>query len=198
MYLNKNTKDFLLYTLREDTSMGGGVGTTPGYGFSIAEYDPSGTEIDPVTGKTKKKKKQSEESYYKTALQAALGTDVDLDKETSGQPSLGLLGALGTVKRRLGYKLDPNAETGMRGGDSLIKGAISGVAGAGLAGAALGFMGPLGQSIAGKLPYLTAMGVDPLDYATKVMGVDYASDQLSKLGKRQVKQITSGAGNIKL
>ena len=41
--------------------MGGGVGTTPGYGLSIADYDPSDTEIDPVTGKTKKKKKQSED-----------------------------------------------------------------------------------------------------------------------------------------
>jgi hypothetical protein len=30
------------------------------------------------------------------------------------------------------------------------------------------------------------------------MGVDYASDQLSKLGKRQTKQIKSGARNIKL
>ena len=198
MYLNQNTKDFLLYTLREDTSGGGGVGMSPGYGSTIADYDPSDTEIDPVTGKTKKKKKQSEASYYKSALQTALGSDIDLDKETSGQPSLGLLGALGTIKRRMGYKLDPNAETGMRGGDSLIKGAISGVAGAGLASTALAFMGPLGQKISGKLPYLTAMGVDPLDYATKVMGVDYVSDQLSKLGKRQTKQITSGAGNIKL
>jgi len=198
MYLNKNTKDFLLYTLREETSMGGGVGMTPGDGSGIGDYDSSEPEIDPVTKKRKKKKKQSESLYGKSALQAALGTDVDLDKETSGQPSLGFLGALGTIKRRMGYKLDPNAETGMRGGDSLIKGAISGVAGAGLASTALAFMGPLGQSIAGKLPYLTAMGVDPLDYATKVMGVDYVSDQLSKLGKRQTKQITSGAGNIKL
>lgn len=198
MYLNQNTKDFLLYTLREETSMGGGVGTTPGYGSSVAPYDPSDREIDPVTGKTKKKKKESESLYYKNALQTALGSDIDLDKETSGQPSLGLLGALGTAKRRLGYKLDPNAQTGMRGGESLVKDAIAGVAGAGLAGAALSFMGPLGQSIAGKLPYLTAMGVDPLDYATKVMGVDYVSDQLSKLGKRQTKQITSGVGYEKL
>lgn len=198
MYLNKNTKDFLLYTLREEISMGGGVGMTPGYGSSIPAYDPSATETDPVTGKTKKKKKESESLYYKNALKTALGSDIDLDKETSGQPSLGFLGALGTAKRRLGYKLDPNAQTGMRGGESLVKDAIAGVAGAGLAGAALSFMGPLGQSIAGKLPYLTAMGVDPLDYATKVMGVDYVSDQLSKLGKNQTKQITSGAGNIKL
>jgi hypothetical protein len=198
MYLNKNTKDFLLYTLREDTSMGGGVGTTPGYGSSIPAYDTAYTEIDPVTGKIKKKKTESESLYYKNALQTALGSDIDLAKETSGKPSLGFLGALGTAKRRLGYKLDPNAQTGMRGGESLVKDAIAGVAGAGLAGAALSFMGPLGQSIAGKLPYLTAMGVDPLDYATKVMGVDYVSDQLSKLGKNQTKQMTSGAGNIKL
>jgi hypothetical protein len=198
MYLNKNTKDFLLYTLREETSMGGGVGMTPGYGSSIAPYDPSETEIDPVTGKTKKKKKESESLYYKNALQTALGSDIDLSKETSGKPSLAFLGALGTAKRRLGYKLDPNAETGMRGGESLVKDAVAGVAGAGLAGAALSFMGPLGQSIAGKLPYLTAMGVDPLDYATKVMGVDYVSKELGSLAKRQTKQITSGAGNIKL
>ena len=65
MYLNKNTKDFLLYTLREDTSMGGGVGTSPGYGLSIADYDPSGTEIDPVTGKTKKKKKEFAFKYMR-------------------------------------------------------------------------------------------------------------------------------------
>jgi hypothetical protein len=195
MYLNKNTKDFLLYTLREDTSMGGGVGTTPGYGLSIGDYESSEPETDPIIKKSKKKKKQSESLYGKSALQAALGTDVDLDKETSGQPSLGFLGGLGTIKRRMGYKLDPNAGTGMRGGDSLIKGAISGVAGGGLASTALAFMGPLGQHISGKLPYLTAMGVDPLDYATKVMGVDYVSDQLSKLGKNKM---TSGAGNIKL
>jgi hypothetical protein len=198
MYLNKNTKDFLLYTLRENTSMGGGVGMSPGYGSSSPPNDISYTEIDPVTGKIKKKKKESESLYGKSALQAALGTDVDLDKETSGQPSLGFLGALGTIKRRMGYKLDPNAETGMRGGTGLVKGAISGVAGAGLASTALAFMGPLGQSIAGKLPYLTAMGVDPLDYATKVMGVDYVSKELGSLAKRQTKQITSGAGNIKL
>ena len=198
MYLNQNTKDFLLYTLREDTSGGGGVGMTPGYGSTIGDYDSSEPEIDPITGKTKKKKKKSESLYDKSALQLALGSDIDLNKETSGQPSLGFLGALGTLKRRMGYKLDPNAETEMRGGTGLVKGAISGVAGAGLASTALAFMGPLGQSIAGKLPYLTAMGVDPLDYATKVMGVDTVSDELRKLSKRNTKQVMSGMGNFKL
>ena len=211
MYLNKNTKDFLLYTLREDTSGGGGVGTSPGYGSTVAPYDPSDIETDPVTGKTKKKKKESESLYYKNALQTALGSDIDLDKETSGQPSLGFLAALGTMKRRMGWETDPNAKTRMMGDDILPKGAgvvdaaaalaksaVARSAGGGLASAALAFMGPLGQHITGKLPYLTAMGVDPLDYATKVMGVDYVSDQLSKLGKRQTGQITSGAANIKL
>jgi len=199
MYLNKNTKDFLLYTLREeDTSMGGGVGMSSGDGSDFGDFESSEPEIDTITGKTKKKKKKSESLYYKSALQTALGSDIDLDKETSGQPSLGLLGALGTLKRRMGYKLDPNAETGMRGGDSLIKGVISGIAGGGLASTALAFMGPLGQHISGKLPYLTAMGVDPLDYATKVMGVDTVSDELGKLAKRNTKQVMSGMGNIKL
>jgi hypothetical protein len=197
MHLNKNTKEFLLHVLREDISGGGGVGTSANYGLNIPDYDPSNTGIDPITGKPKKKKKQSESEYYKDALQMALGGDVDLDKETSGQPSLGFLGALGTVKRRLGYKPNSGDATAMRGSNSLIKGAISGIAGGGLASTALAFMGPLGQHLSGKLPYLTAMGVDPLDYATKVMGVDYVSDELSKLGKRQSSQITSGGGYFK-
>ena len=39
---------------------------------------------------------------------------------------------------------------------------------------------------------------NPLDYATKVMGVDTVSDELGKLSKRYTKQVMSGMGNFKL
>jgi len=201
MNFDSDTKSFLLSVLNED--MGGGVGTQQDYGLHIKEYDPYNYEKDPVTGKIKKTKKQntpSESDFYKKELQTALdasGSSVDLDKESTGKPSLELLGGLGVLKRRLGYNTSSGGGAEMRG-QNLVKDVARGAAGAGIAASALATMGQLGQSIAGKLPYLTAMGVDPFDYATKVMGVDYVSDQLSKLPARQTKQITSGAGHIQL
>lgn len=202
MNFDRDTKSFLLSVLNED--MGGGVGSQQDYGLHIKEYDPYDYETDPTTGKVKKTRKkdtQSESDYYKTALQTAMtaaGAPIDLDKQdTTGKPSLELLGGLGVLKRRLGYDTASGGGAEMRGKD-ITKDALRGLAGGGIAAAALQFMGPLGQRISEKLPYLTAMGVDPFDYATKVMGVDYVSDQLSKLPARQAKQITSGAGHIQL
>lgn len=190
MILDENTTIFLIQVLNEADEMGGGVSLTP--------YEQTVDVVDPKTGKSKKvKNKQNEDKFYKDQLQNILNVDpenkIDLENEDTSKPSLGLLAGLGIAKRRLGYKTDPYGSVSMKG-DSIAKDVAQSLAGGALAGTALQFMGPLGQAVSGKLPYLAALGVDPLDYATKLMGVDYVRDQLGKLGARQAKQITAGQG----
>ena len=195
MILDENTTIFLIQVLNEDnkilTGGGGGVISTQG-------YQPYTEVIDPKTGKIKKiKNPESEDKFYKKLLQSELDANpsntIDLDQENQSQPSLGALAGIGILKRRLGYDTNPSAGVAMKG-ENIARDIATSVAGAGIAGTGLQFMGQLGQAVSQKLPYLSALGVDPFDYATKIMGVDYVGDQLKKLGARQAKQITAGQG----
>ena len=195
MILDENTTIFLIQVLNEENAIlsggGGGVST-------MAPYEPYINVVDPKTGKVKKvKNPESEDKFYKKLLQSELDANpsnkVDLDQENKSQPSLGALAGIGIVKRRLGYDTNPSGAVAMKG-ENIARDIASSVAGAGIAGTGLQFMGQLGQAVSNKLPYLSALGVDPFDYATKIMGVDYVRDQLGKLGARQAKQITAGQG----
>lgn len=172
------------------------------------------------TGDTEQKQGESDEDYkkrigdevtskFKGALEYSTG--FDFDEMPEDQPSLEYLAALGTIKRSLGWPTNPSAGSELmdfgpartKTGDidwsrTLMKPAGRAVS-YGLAKAALNTgMGEIGRKLSGKINYLTALGVDPFDYATKVMGVDYVADQLAKLPARQKKQITAGQGNIAL
>lgn len=213
-FLDEETKLFLLKVLKES----GGANQKKPVGPT---WNPTGTggstlltpeEAKSAAGSTAAA--MSQDKYYKDALKMGLSssTGMDekmLDKEGQAGPSLELLGALGTLKRTMGYKTGADSTSDMLGVPfvtpsginygKLFNYAASRAAKAGLGAAALSYgMGPLGQNLAGKLPRLALLGVDPFDYATKIMGVDYASDQLSKLAANQKKQIVSGAGYIKL
>jgi hypothetical protein len=235
MYLDEQTKSFLLRVLNEQTPPGSGGSTGPGAPFGGANRKPqlgpdwsgSGQLLTPGEQAANVKqnpmfssvKPMSDKKYYDAALKGGLKAQgYDLEKEkSSNQPSLEYLGALGTLKRTMGYNTDPGAGVEMlgipfvggvdpntgksKGADwaKLGRYATSKVAKTGIAAAALNTnMGQLGSAISGKLGRLALLGADPFDYATKVMGVDYVSDQISKLGKRQYQQIASGAGSIRL
>lgn len=233
MYLDEQTKSFLLKVLNEQFPTGGGANRkkinpaapdwtgggellTPEMQASAAAtqtggFGGGGTAGAPfgIPGQASGNvKPMSDKKYYSMALKSGLGAQgYDLEKEkSSNQPSLEYLGALGTLKRTMGYSTDPSAGVEMLGVPFVGKGgtdlgklgryATSKAAKTGLAAAILNTnMGQLGSAISGKLGRLALLGADPFDYATKVMGVDYVSDQISKLGKRQY---PSGAGNIKL
>lgn len=234
MYLDEQTKSFLLKVLNEQSPPGGGANRkkinpaspdwkgegellTPEMQASAAAtqtggFGGGGSGGAPFPGPSSSAsgnvKPMSDKKYYSMALKSGLGAQgYDLEKEkSSNQPSLEYLGALGTLKRTMGYSTDPSAGVEMLGVPFVGKGgtdlgklgryATSKAAKTGLAAAILNTnMGQLGSAISGKLGRLALLGADPFDYATKVMGVDYVSDQISKLGKRQY---PSGAGNIKL
>lgn len=195
MILDESTTIFLIQVLNEENAIlsGGGGGVISNKG-----YQPYTEVIDPKTGKVKKvKNPESEDKFYKKLLQSELDANpsnkVDLDQENKSQPSLGALAGIGIVKRRLGYDTNPSGAVAMKG-ENIARDIASSVAGGGIASTGLQFMGQLGQAVSDKLPYLSALGVDPFDYATKIMGVDYVRDQLGKLGARQTKQITAGQG----
>lgn len=186
---DSTTKLFLLNILNEAT----------GTGISGPAWlsDPS-ILTPPPKGK--------EKDWYTTLIKGSseqLGGNFD-PSYYDGGPSLGTLAALGMLKRGMGYGTKGNKGTELLGGLNFSSGAsfakslIPTAAKIGLASAALTTMGPIGVGLDKKLPYLAALGVDPFDYATQVMGVDYVADQLSKLGPRQKQQNTSGAGYIKL
>jgi hypothetical protein len=194
MILDENTTIFLIQVLNEDNKILAGGGG----GVSTQGYQPYTEVVDPKTGKIKKiKNPESEDKFYTKVLQQELDADpsntIDLEQESRSQPSLALLANIGTLKRRFGYDTNPSGGVAMKG-ENLVRDVASTLGGGGLAGAGLQFMGPLGQAVSQKLPYLAALGVDPFDYATKIMGVDYVGDQLKKLGARQAKQITAGQG----
>lgn len=207
MSFDKNTKSFLLHLLNE----AGGVGTLSDEGLNMQEY---GYDFNQSFPGPKKKTKKGEEDFYKSQLKTALGTVtgglVDTEKEAPTSPSLGYLAGLGTLKRTMGYKTSPESgaelidlapkvtSAGLPDLHGTAKKLAGRAIGLGTATAALNVgMGQLGQKLAGKLPYLTALGVDPLDYATKIMGVDYVANELSKLPTRQYRQMTSGGGYFK-
>lgn len=227
MYLDKQTKSFLLRVLNEQTPPGSGGSTGQGAPFGGANRKPQlgpgwsgpGQLLTPGEQAANVKqnpmfssvKPMSDKKYYDAALKGGLKAQgYDLEKEkSSNQPSLEYLGALGTLKRTMGYNTDPGAGVEMLGvpfvGEKgvnlgkLARYATSKAAKTGIAAAALNTnMGQLGSAISGKLGRLALLGADPFDYATKIMGVDYVSDQISKLGKRQYQQIASGAGSIRL
>lgn len=228
MYLDEQTKSFLLKVLNEQSPPGGGANRkkinpaapdwtgggeliTPEMQARAAAAQVGGFGGGGTGGAGGNVKPMSDKKYYSMALKSGLGAQgYDLEKEkSSNQPSLEYLGALGTLKRTMGYSTDPSAGVEMLGVPFVGKGATylgnlgryvtSKAAKTGLAAAILNTnMGQLGSAISGKLGRLAVLGADPFDYATKVMGVDYVSDQISKLGKRQYQQIASGAGSIRL
>lgn len=196
MSFNKQTKSLLLSIINEQSSMGGGVNLNP-------------------TLKDKKIKNKFEDEYYygqeelKKSLKNITGKKPE--EMTSDAPSLEYLAGLGMAKRAMGYSTDPNAAAELltpvspitSTGNWNLPGMLKQAAGlgvkTGMAAGALNIgMGELGQKLSTKLPYLAALGIDPFDYATKVMGVDYVADQLRKLPARQQKAIASGAGHIEL
>ena len=209
MYLDEQTKSFLLKVLNEQSPPGGGANRKK-INPAAPDWKGEGELITPemqagISGGNVKP--MSDKKYYNMALKSGLGAQgYDLEKEkSSNQPSLEYLGALGTLKRTMGYSTDPNAGVEMLGVPFVGKGGTdlgklgryvtSKAAKTGLAAAILNTnMGQLGSAISGKLGRLALLGADPFDYATKVMGVDYASDQISKLAKRQYQQVTSGGG----
>jgi len=217
MYFTKETKNLLLQILNEATppsgSMGGGFGGKDA--LSLDSKPKSKKETSPsaeVSGTSREYKK-----YISSLLKDLTGKDINVGFQ---EPPLELLTTLGAAKRMAGYSTDPNAAVelltpglarkkdasgkpigGLAGVDVMksAAGLVTPAAKLGAGMAALEFgMGALGEKLATKLPYLTALGVDPFDYATKIMGVDYVADQLRKLPARQQKAITSGAGNIEL
>jgi hypothetical protein len=228
MYLDEQTKSFLLKVLNEQSPPGGGANRkkinpaapdwtgggeliTPEMQARAAAAQVGGFGGGGTGGAGGNVKPMSDKKYYSMALKSGLGAQgYDLEKEkSSNQPSLEYLGALGTLKRTMGYSTDPSAGVEMLGVPFVGKGgtdlgklgryATSKAAKTGLAAAILNTnMGQLGSAISGKLGRLALLGADPFDYATKVMGVDYVSDQISKLGKRQYQQVASGAGSIRL
>lgn len=180
---------------------------TPEYGTGVTY--PSDDEPGAPFGEPPKYGEgQSETNYYTDLLKTGLSGvgATDPEKETSTSPSLGYLAGLGTLKRTMGYDTSPKKgaelidfnlrdKSGNISPTKVITSLGSRAAKTGLGMAALNIgMGQLGNKLAGKLPYLAALGVDPFDYATKIMGVDYVSDELSKLPYRQYRQITSGGG----
>jgi hypothetical protein len=240
MYIDSDTKSFLIHVLNEQTP-GGGVGGSqwqpgmtmaPGWASEIINYNPKNAQDtslldNPIlkfatTDYTDAEQKpgESEEEYqqrignkisndFKSSLNYATGTD--LEGMSDDKPSLEYLAGLGILKRSLGYPTNPEAGSELmdfgpardKSGDvDWTRTAVKPAARAlsyGLAKAALNTgMGDLGKKLSGKINYLVALGVDPFDYATKVIGVDYAADQLAKMPKRQKKQITAGQGYIDL
>jgi hypothetical protein len=196
MKLDSVTKSFLLHVLNEQAPMGGGV------------------NLNPMV-KDKKSKNKFDADYYfgqdelKKALETTSGKEAEEFNQSS--PSLEYLSTLGMIKRGSGYSTDPDAPVELltpaapldKSGNWNVKGIGQQLLGVGTktgaAAAALNLgMGELGAKLSTKLPYLVALGIDPFDYATKVMGVDYVADQLRKLPARQKQQITSGAGYINL
>jgi|LauGreDrversion4_2_1035121.scaffolds.fasta_scaffold06150_3 hypothetical protein len=224
MSFDNRTKAFLLKVLNEQSGSFGGATTlspkmTKGSKKPKVEWDPQEQELPEYgTANTggayfgaeppKYGEGQSETNYYTDLLKTGLSGvgATDPEKETSTSPSLGYLAGLGTLKRTMGYDTSPKKgaelidfnlrdKSGNISPTKVITSLGSRAAKTGLGMAALNIgMGQLGNKLAGKLPYLAALGVDPFDYATKIMGVDYVSDELSKLPYRQYRQITSGGG----
>jgi hypothetical protein len=226
MFIDEQTKLFLLDVLSEaELPIGTAIGTDTSNPYdTLAKKLFSGKtggakELKPQIIAAKKENKDEEFDLAKEAIKTSFAQTTGFDPETAatttGGPSLEYLAGLGVLKRSLGYDTrDPNAElidfsirrdkagnidlgkTAVGVGKNLLGRASS----YGLAQAALnmGGMGELGTKLSGKLGRLALLGVDPFDYATKVMGVDYVSDQLKKLPARQRQQITSGGGNITL
>jgi len=251
MYLDKDTKLFLLHVLNENSPSGSNMGG--GAGGGNAEWSPGSTmpnwanrvvndqstalptlknnadsnilnnplvALSTVGFDTEKQKGESEDDFqkrlggkvskdFKNVLKYV--SDIDFDQMPKDRPSLEYLAALGTVKRSLGYPTSADSGSELmdfgpakdKSGDIDIKKTLFKPAGRlvslGLSRAALNTgMGELGKKLSGKMNYLAALGVDPFDYATKVMGVDYTADQLAKLPKRQKQQITAGQGYIGL
>lgn len=210
MSFDKNTKTFLVTVLNEQTPFGG-VGGSQTLAPKIskkpkfANWVPGEEKApDYVQGE-----KQSEDDYYKDLFKTGMAGvgSIDPEKEGANAPSLGYLGGLGVLKRTMGYNTSPgtsselidfnlrNKATGSLDPTKIVTNVGSRAVKTGLGAAALSYgMGELGNKLAGKLPYLAALGVDPFDYATKIMGVDYVSDQFSKLPNRQYKQMISGGG----
>jgi hypothetical protein len=201
MFLDTQTKSFLLKMLNESTQY---QPQQYVWNFgSTGDYSPGDAF------KINKPPKMNDADWYKKLLDdSAKQADGKIDWAPNKEgPSLGTLAALGALKRSMGYKTN-SGETEFlipgffddKGNISLSKMARMAVptaAKTGLAAAALSTMGPLGSKLSTKLPNIALLGLDPFDYATKIMGVDYVADQLGKLGARQKQQITSGAGYIK-
>lgn len=221
MSFNKETKNLLLQILNEapapPTQMGGGFG---GIKSSPIENKQKNKKVaqtlnatDPEVTSTSREYKK----YLEDLMKSSTGKEISVG---ASEPPLEALTTLGAVKRAAGYDVDPNSAvelltpgfarkkdasgkpiSGLGGID--IMGTLAGTVspamklGAGMAALEFG-MGSFGEKLATKLPYLTALGIDPFDYATKIMGVDYVADQLRKLPARQQKAISSGAGNIEL
>lgn len=208
MFLDLKTTSFLLKILNESSTAGSSsspsIKSTVGLTGSFSDVNDN---LDiPFAPKG-----VSETEFYKKYIKDTtkqMGGNFD-DSVGSGGPSLGTLAALGMLKRGMGYKTQPGSALEFLGpkftnssGEFSPRAIATSLMPTGvktaMAAAALETMGPLGSAISKKLGNVALLGIDPFDYATQVMGVDYVADQLSKLGSRQKQQVTSGAGYIKL
>lgn len=88
-------------------------------------------------------------------------------------------------------------------GTTMIHGALSSLIGsmpataiAGAAGVPTGRFGRLGMEVSKKIPGLMAMGIDPLDWATKAFGADAAYSHMANIGSQTATSAIGAGGYL--